>query len=126
MKEASKKDILPITVKYSDKVDLIRKLLDIYSKVKEKLTKRNTDLLTLCMIYGLNSPEFRKTIVEGKLYGFTNEKHINTELSRLRKRGFVYKDKYNKQHLGKGLERIEQLVNSKEKQVYLYLQYERG
>ena len=42
---------LPFFLTYTDKVDLIQKLLEIYSATTTHLTQRDIDLLTLCFMY---------------------------------------------------------------------------
>lgn len=104
--------LLPIGIKYKDKIDLATKLLELYSALVTKLTDREISLLTICMLEDMNSPKFRK-IVESDLgvkYG-----NVNTALSRLRKNKFIVKDElYRKDSLSMELSKLKDLVEAKD------------
>lgn len=115
---------LPIRLKYDDKVDLVQKLLKVYSVVFEKkMTNRNLDLLTVCMLEDVNAEDFRKTVIRS-VEGIDNERHVNTELHRLRKDGFLHKDSYMKDNLEENLQKIKDTLND-ETQIALYLAYDK-
>lgn len=113
---------LPLPIKYNDKIELVRNLLKIYAVFK-KMTKRNMDLLTVCLLEDVNANDFRKIVISSKL-GFDNDQHVNSELHRLRKAGFLIKDDYNRDNLEENLKRIQELVNSETK-IGLYITYDK-
>ena len=116
---------LPIRLEYSDKIELIQRIITLYSFSisKYKMTKRNIDLLTLCFIYNMNDKSFRQKVINSGI-GLNNETQINTELSRLRKANFLYKDVMrNDDHLSPALLKIKELIDSGNK-VSITIAYE--
>lgn len=122
--------ILPINIQYRDEVELIHNLLEIYSVTmklqdkNKKLTNRNIDLLALCILYGINNKEIRKIGVDSGI--FNSAEQMNTEFSRLKRKGLIQKHPVeNRRFLSGGIEFIEQLINNRNKNVSLLLNYER-
>lgn len=115
---------IPVTIRYKDKIDATRQMLQIYSKVSTHLTKRNIDLLTICILDGINSKNFRRMVIKSDL-GFKNEAQINTELSRLKKKGIIEDDNLTKdKHLTGGVEQIEKMINGGDDKFGLYIAFE--
>ena len=55
----------PITIKYSDDIELVQQVLNIYSKfVEYSLTPMYIDLMTYCIIDDMNSDDFKDNIIE--------------------------------------------------------------
>lgn len=124
-KTKKKFSILPLLFEYDDKPDLIEKLLKLYSVTTKKLTNRNIDLLTMCILYDMNDKEFRKKVIDAGV-GFTNEQQINTEFTRLKKLDVVKKHNvYNKKYLSEGIEKIDELINNGNKDVSMQIFYEK-
>lgn len=129
--EMYKKDLtglitLPIAIKYKDDIELLEKLLNIYSVTVKRLTKRNIDLISLCILHGINNKDLRQIGIDSGI--FNNPEQVNTEFSRLKSRGFINKHPvYNEKALSGGLEVIEKLFHKRKlkKGIGLYLQYER-
>ena len=75
--------VLPINIQYRDEVELLRNLLEIYSVAMQlqdknkKLTNRNIDLISLCILYGINNKEIRKIGVESGI--FNSAEQMNTD-----------------------------------------------
>lgn len=122
--------VLPMTIPFRDDVELIRNILEVFSVTMalhdktKKLTNRNIDLISLCILYGINNKEIRKIGVDSGI--FNTPEQINTEFSRLKKKGLIQKHAvYNERSLSGGLEYIERLVKNKDKGIRIVLGYEK-
>jgi predicted transcriptional regulator len=114
---------LPINLTFTDKVDLAGKLLGIYSITVTHLTKRDIDLLTMCMIYDMNSPNFVDMVM--KVINAESRENIHTMFSRLRKKGLIHNHRVqNKKLLHPDLESLKELVDSGQHSA-LYLMYKK-
>lgn len=115
---------LPIYYKYNDQLELVEKLLKIYSVNVIKLTNKNIDLLTLLLIYGINNENIVNIALESKK--FTSKVHITTEFSRLKSIGVVKKHSvHNKKEFSGGVEKINELINTNSKNYSIQLFYEK-
>lgn len=103
---------LPVRYKYEDQVDLIHKLLNVYSIMTSKLTPREIDLLTCCFLYDINDPDFKTKVINSKM-GYNNDDHFYTGMSRLAAKGYIEKDSVlNKKYLNGGLKSLKTFMNS--------------
>jgi len=108
----SKSQIVPITLKYTDKIEAARKMVTILSSFYVHLSQRNIDLLTICIVEDMNRKDFKDLVISSGI-GFKNKTQINTYLTRLKKKGFIYDDPIkNEKHLGKGAKEIADVINS--------------
>jgi hypothetical protein len=106
---------LPFSVPYTDDIELIQNVIKIVSVIYERnLTSRNIDLLTLCILEDHNKKGFRQVVLNSGM-GVTSENSVNTELSRLRKEGYLVKDSYNKDHLQSPFKEIKEWYLSENK-----------
>ncbi len=104
-----KPNLLPLVIKYSDKLKLVQQYLKFYSALIEPMTPRNIDLLTICILADMNSDKFKDTVLKSKL-GFNNTRHIDTEMGRLKKAGFI--DKHDKAPRWRLSSRLEAIKNN--------------
>jgi len=98
---------------YSDKLDLIKKLLGIYNAVEAKhhLTPRAIELLTFCFIFDVNDKDFKQNVMDTGLNINTPE-NVLTMMSRLKRDGFLIQDPVkNKKYLNPSLTRLKELVD---------------
>ena len=102
---------LPFFLNYTDKVDLIQKLLEIYSATTTHLTQRDIDLLTLCFLYNINSKDFKDKVISANL-GIKTHQNVTTMFSRLKKKGLVIKHPVkNRKDLNPDLEKLKIAVD---------------
>jgi len=114
---------LPFSVPYTDDIEFVQNVLKVVSVVYNlNLTPRNIDLLSLCILEDSNRKGFRKVVLESGM-GLTNDNSINTEMSRLRKRGFIIKDSYNRDHLQSPFKELKELYSAENKNKGIYLAY---
>lgn len=107
--------ILPITVKYKDKINLAYKLLNIYSVMIQPLTNRNISLLVICLLEDINGDNFDDIVINSNI-GITNSGHVRTEMSRLKDKGLLVKHEIiNRKDLSPSLQKIAKLLNDNEK-----------
>lgn len=100
-----------IGLKYTDKIDLTYKVLRLYSVLIEPLTKNNIKLLAICFLYDINSDEFKDVVINSNI-GITNDMQLRVEMHRLKKQGFIEKDKVaNRKNLSQKLQQFAKLVN---------------
>ena len=103
---------LPVQLSYTDKLDLTQKLLKIYSVTVNNLTKREIDIISLCILFDMNDKGFNRMIIDADM-GYNNPAHIYTIIHNLKQKGLVVKDSTkNRKHLNPGLQAIKDLVNS--------------
>jgi|32_taG_2_1085360.scaffolds.fasta_scaffold04774_2 hypothetical protein len=101
---------LPFFLTYTDKVDLIQKLLEIYSATTTHLTQRDIDLLTLCFMYDLNSKSFKDKVISANL-GVKTHQNVTTMFSRLKKKGLVIKHPVkNRKDLNSDLQKLKETI----------------
>lgn len=104
---------LPIKIKYQDEIELTQIMLKVYSQIVKKMTPRNIDLLTICMLEDMNSNDFKLAVKDAGL-NFYDDRQINSELTRLRKKGFIEKHDLAPRHrLNPNLEKLKELIVSK-------------
>lgn len=115
---------LPIRLKYQDKIDLVQKILKIYSELVQPLTKRNIDLLSICLLEDINSEGFKELVLDSRL-GINSEGQYRTEMTRLKDKGLIYPDKLisKKKHLKKNLCQFAEVLQNKEK-IALYIGFD--
>ena len=103
---------LPFFLNYTDKVDLIQKLLEIYSATTTHLTQRDIDLLTLCFLYNINDKKFKDKVISANL-GIKTHQNVTTMFSRLKKKGLVVKHPVkNRKDLNPDLEKLKEAVDT--------------
>jgi ABC-type enterochelin transport system permease subunit len=103
---------LPFFLNYTDKVDLIQKLLEIYSATTTHLTQRDIDLLTLCFLYNINDKKFKDKVISANL-GIKTHQNVTTMFSRLKKKGLVIKHPVkNRKDLNPDLEKLKEAVDT--------------
>lgn len=108
------KAIIPITIPYTDKISVIRKLLQVYSVVVKKMTNRNIDFLTICILEDMKSRDFRDILME-TLDGVDNNQQVSTEIYRLKDKELIYKHPTNNYYiLSPHILAIKNLVMSNE------------
>tara|TARA_R100000734_G_C3319220_1_gene114670 strand:- start:8515 stop:8895 length:381 start_codon:yes stop_codon:yes gene_type:complete len=101
---------LPFFLRYSDKVDLIQKLLEIYSATTIHMTKRDIDLLTLCFLYDINSKDFKNKVISANL-GIKTHQNVTTMISRLKKKELILlHPKKNRKLLNPDLEKLKESI----------------
>ena len=101
---------LPFFLNYNDKVDLIQKLLEIYSATTTHLTQRDIDLLTLCFLYDINAKDFKDRVISANL-GIKTHQNVTTMFSRLKKKGLVIKHSVkNRKDLNPDLEKLKEAI----------------
>jgi ABC-type enterochelin transport system permease subunit len=101
---------LPFFLNYTDKVDLIQKLLEIYSATTTHLTQRDIDLLTLCFLYDINAKDFKDRVISANL-GIKTHQNVTTMFSRLKKKGLVIKHSVkNRKYLNPDLEKLKEAI----------------
>jgi hypothetical protein len=114
---------LPFSVPYTDDIEYVQNSLKVISVVfKLNLTPRNIDLLSLCILEDVNKKGFRELVVNSGM-GLTNENSVNTELSRLRKKNYLVKDGYNKDHLQSPFKELRELYKADNPNKGIYLAY---
>lgn len=105
-------NVLPISVIFNDKISLVRSLLELYSVLWKDMRPRTKDLLCICILEDMNTSDFKETVIKANI-GYKNSYQINTEMTRLRKEGFIYKDSLRMDdHLHSNLIKIKEIVNS--------------
>jgi hypothetical protein len=101
---------LPFFLSYSDKVDLIQKLLQLYSATTVYLTKRDIDILTLCFLYDMNSKNFKDIAIKADV-GIKTHQNVTTMFSRLKKKNLVIKHPVkNRKDFNEDLAKIKETV----------------
>jgi len=102
---------LPFYLSYSDKVDLIQKLLLLYSATTVYLTKRDIDILTLCFLYDMNSKNFKDIAIKANV-GIKTHQNVTTMFSRLKKKNLVIKHPVkNRKDFNEDLTKIKNTVD---------------
>ncbi len=102
---------LPFYLSYSDKVDLIQKLLQLYSATTVYLTKRDIDILTLCFLYDMNSKNFKDIAIKANV-GIKTHQNVTTMFSRLKKKNLVIKHPVkNRKDFNEDLAKIKETVD---------------
>jgi len=102
---------LPFFLSYSDKVDLIQKLLQLYSATTVYLTKRDIDILTLCFLYDMNSKNFKDIAIKADV-GIKTHQNVTTMFSRLKKKNLVIKHPVkNRKDFNEDLAKIKETVD---------------
>jgi len=97
-----------IICEYKDKIDLVKKILSVHLALfppKKKLHKLEKEALAYYIIYGYNDDTVED--IETNLTKDINRSYARSINSTLRKKGFLFKDKYNKNksHLSEEMER---------------------
>lgn len=112
-----------IGLKYKDKIDLTYKILNLYSVLVEPLTKNNIKILAICFLYDMNSDEFKDIVINSNV-GIDNDAQLRTELSRLKAKGYIVKDKVaNRKYLSEKLQQFAKLVNENN-ELALFITYD--
>lgn len=124
MKSEIKYTTLPVKLEYKDKIELAQKILKIYSELITPLTKRNIDILSICLLEDMNSEDFKEIVLNSKL-GINSEGSIKTEFTRLKDKGLLYFDPLisRKRHLKKDLQRFADILRGKNK-IALYIGFD--
>lgn len=114
---------LPISVPCKDKLEFAYKLLNLYSVLVMHLNSRNIDILAAALVFGVNAPDFKETII-GMNIGIKNDKHITVELSRLKTKGLIVPHaKYNRKVLHPHMEAFNQLIHSEDEKIMIELTF---
>ena len=107
----AKYTIIPLKVGFSDKIKLTKMLLGVYSVTKQKLTPRDIDALTMCILGDMNSDTFIDDVLLE--INANSRENVNTMMSRLKKKGLIDKHPVkNEKVLSPHMEAIKYLVNS--------------
>lgn len=105
--------ILPITLKYADKVDLAEKLLKLYTNMVSVLSKREIDILTMIFVFDVNSEDFRDKVMLSK--GYNSENSVNVALSRLKDKGILISHPVvNRKDLRADLNKLREMVQKED------------
>lgn len=103
--------VLPMKVKYTDKIALTKMLLGVYSETVQHLTPRDKDLLTMCILQDINSPDFIDDVLLE--LNASSRENITTMISRLKKKGLIEKHPVeNKKILSPYMKSVQELVKS--------------
>lgn len=109
---------LPLHITYQDKLELARTLLGVYSVTVRPLTDRDKDLLAMCMLYDMNSKDFKDKVI-GSGLGIQTKENITTMFSRLKDKGLVYRHPVKKKReFNPILEGVNDLVNNHDNVVF--------
>lgn len=113
MSNNQQKYILPITLKYADKIDLAEKLLKFYTNMVTTLSKREIDILTMIFVFDVNSDDFRDKVRMKK--GYNSENSVNVALSRLKDKGILIPHPViNRKDLRADLNKLREMVQKEE------------
>jgi Holliday junction resolvasome RuvABC ATP-dependent DNA helicase subunit len=107
----SKYTALPFDIQYTDKIDLIKKVLEIYSVSVTSLTRRDMDILLLCLLYDMNDKKFKNKVISSGI-GVNTEQNVATMLSRLKKKGLIDKNNRGKKVFNTDLSHLKSALDS--------------
>jgi hypothetical protein len=117
---------LPVTLVYSDDIDLVQKMLKLYTGLGQKLTQRNIDMLTLCILADMNSKDFNSVVIESAIGTIKTVNQVTTEMSRLRSIGLLYKDPIKMHdHLEPRLKKIKELIDQRKNNISITVRFEK-
>lgn len=110
MKETTK--TLPITIKYVDNVDLVGKVIDVYTILAGHLPDKTKDLLRVCMVRDMNSSNFYTDVINSDI-GYSTVGSARTAVSRLKTDlGLIVVDPiYNKKSLNSTLQGLKRFIS---------------
>jgi hypothetical protein len=80
----------PIKIKYSDDIEFVNQLLNIYSTFGRHLTPMFIDLLTYCILEDMNDKNFKDKIVKTS-ERFKTKRHIDAKMAILKEEGLIEK-----------------------------------
>lgn len=114
----------PITIKYSDDIELVQQVLNIYSKfVEYSLTPMYIDLMTYCIIDDMNSDDFKDNIIKCD-NRFKNRRHIDAKMYELKRDGLLLKeDKAPRWRLAPEFQTIQNMIGKGD--ILLSLKFEK-
>jgi len=107
--------IQSVTINYTDDIQFVQRLLNIYIAMGGRfhLTPMYTELLTYCIIEDMNKKGFKESII-GYSERFKSQRHIDTKLSDLRRDGLIEKhDKSPRWRLAPEFEAFKNMLGKK-------------
>lgn len=106
--------ILPITVPYKDKIELATRLLNFYSTMVNSLGKADLEILTMALVYDVNSPDFKEILIDS-FDSVTNNKQIDMRMTRMKKKKLIVPHRVkNRKVLHPHIEALRKIVQSGE------------